>query len=83
MAIECLHFIALLIPQMKTNIGSCLKNVFQNSMLEIPVGKHYCQVPGFNPDDLNSCITNYYQSGPRTLEKSCLNEVLVVRVIAL
>ena len=53
--------------------------VFQKTMLEIPVGKMYCQVPGFNPADVNSCITNYYQSGPRTLEKSCLNEVLVVR----
>ena len=52
-------------------------------MLEIPVGKWYCQVQGINPDDINSCITNYYQYGPRTLEKSCLNEVLVVSVLTL
>lgn len=57
------------------------ESLITNNLLQLPVQKTYCQIRSFNPEDTNSCITNYYQSRPGSLLTCCLNEVLVTCMV--
>jgi len=41
-------------------------------------GEFYCRVNSFNQEDGNSVVTNYYQSGPADIYRTCLMELLIV-----
>lgn len=45
---------------------------------ELPTGGHCCKVKSFNEEDVNSIITNYYQTGPTNIQESVIIELLMV-----
>lgn len=47
-------------------------------IIQLPLGEQYCRISGFNKDDSNSVVTNYYQSGPANIRKSCLMDLLMM-----
>ncbi|KAL3869596.1 hypothetical protein ACJMK2_042264 [Sinanodonta woodiana] len=53
---------------------------FKELLLELPVQQTYCQVNNINPEDNNSCVTNYYQSTAGNIRSCCLNELLQMRI---
>ncbi|XP_022087201.1 nardilysin-like [Acanthaster planci] len=46
-------------------------------VVRLPRGVHVCKVKGFNEEDANSVVTNYYQSGPGTIRQLSIIDVLV------
>ena len=47
-------------------------------VIQLPSGCQVCKVKGYNTQDANSVVTNYYQSGPGTVRGLSLIDVLVV-----
>ncbi|ELU04683.1 hypothetical protein CAPTEDRAFT_222953 [Capitella teleta] len=47
---------------------------------EIPVGEAVLRVDGFNPQDENSIIVNYYQHGPANLHQYSLHNLLMMNM---
>lgn len=45
---------------------------------QLPIGDYYCKVLSFNSEDVNSVVTNYYQSGPATIKDMCIVELLML-----
>ncbi|KAJ8952796.1 hypothetical protein NQ318_008113, partial [Aromia moschata] len=45
---------------------------------QIPKGQKCCRVEGFNKNDSNSLITNYYQSGPFSIRNSVIIEIIML-----
>ncbi|KZC14573.1 Nardilysin [Dufourea novaeangliae] len=59
--------------------GSLLPNTMpQIRVTQIPVGSNYCKVRNFNATDVNSVVTNYYQSGVATIKLSVIIELLIM-----
>lgn len=46
--------------------------------MKLPEGMSYCCVNSFNDADGNSVVTNYYQSGPADIYKTCLMDLVTV-----
>nr|XP_033337586.1 nardilysin-like isoform X2 [Megalopta genalis] len=58
--------------------GPLLPNTMpQIRVTQIPVGSHYCIVRNFNKTDVNSVVTNYYQSGVTSTQLSVIIELLI------
>ena len=63
----------------KLNCKPLPKDAFPTTqVVELPIGYHVCKVKGFNIDDTNTVVTNYYQAGPGTIRKLSIIDVLVV-----
>lgn len=45
---------------------------------KLPSGEKHCVVQSFNLEDVNSIVTNYYQSGLGTIQESCIIEMLLM-----
>lgn len=45
---------------------------------KLPFGERQCVVRSFNLEDVNSIVTNYYQSGLGTIQESCVIEMLIM-----
>ncbi|XP_054271707.1 nardilysin [Macrosteles quadrilineatus] len=45
---------------------------------QLPIGEKFCVVKSFNIGDSNSIVTNYYQSGPGSIQESCVIEMLLM-----
>ncbi|XP_078042474.1 nardilysin [Augochlora pura] len=45
---------------------------------QIPVGSHCCKIRNFNKTDVNSVVTNYYQSGVASMELSIIIELFIM-----
>ncbi|KAK2589280.1 hypothetical protein KPH14_007833 [Odynerus spinipes] len=59
--------------------GPLLPNTMpQLKITELPVGIQYCKVKNFNKTDVNSVITNYYQSGPSSIKLTVIIELLLM-----
>ncbi|KAK3716738.1 hypothetical protein QZH41_006310 [Actinostola sp. cb2023] len=56
--------------------------LLQIRILELPSTETVCRIPGFNKDDSNSIVTDYYQSGPASVEEFAMMELLVARIDA-
>lgn len=73
------------------NVFQCIEPLKCSSLLldqrprikvyEIPCGVKCCKVKNFNPMDVNSVITNYYQSGLASIKLSVLIELLNVGIL--
>ncbi|XP_076653212.1 nardilysin [Halictus rubicundus] len=50
----------------------------QNRITQIPVGSHVCKIRNFNKTDVNSVVTNYYQSGVMSIELSVIIKLLIM-----
>lgn len=42
----------------------------------VPIGANYLRVKSFNPDDANTCITNFYQIGPISFRTHIMIDLL-------
>ncbi|KAG7214075.1 hypothetical protein KM043_001439 [Ampulex compressa] len=59
--------------------GPLLPNTMpQFRIVEIPVGTHYCKVRNFNKTDVNSVVTNYYQSGLASIKLTVIIDLLIM-----
>ncbi|XP_018577073.1 nardilysin [Anoplophora glabripennis] len=47
-------------------------------VVQIPNGEKCCRIQGFNKNDANSIITNYYQSGPFSIRNSVIIEIIML-----
>ena len=47
-------------------------------VIQLPAGAQVCKVKGYNLNDANSVVTNYYQSGPGTIRRLSVIDVLIV-----
>ncbi|XP_012270800.1 nardilysin isoform X2 [Orussus abietinus] len=45
---------------------------------QIPLGQHCCRVKNFNSMDVNSIVTNYYQSGPADIRTSIIIDLILM-----
>ncbi|XP_071799391.1 nardilysin-like [Asterias amurensis] len=46
-------------------------------VIQLPAGAQVCKVKGYNFNDANSVVTNYYQSGPGTIRRLSVIDVLI------
>ncbi|KAI4479428.1 hypothetical protein M0804_011213 [Polistes exclamans] len=59
--------------------GPLLTNTMpQLRITKLPVGIQYCKVTNFNKTDVNSVITNYYQSGELSVKLTVIIELLLM-----
>ncbi|KAK7789977.1 hypothetical protein R5R35_006809 [Gryllus longicercus] len=59
--------------------GPLLQNTWPElRVCQLPVGEHYCKISSFNEEDVNSVVTNYYQSGLATIKDMCIVELLML-----
>ncbi|XP_027049416.1 nardilysin-like [Pocillopora damicornis] len=49
-------------------------------VMQLPEGECICRVIGFNKDDDNTVVTNYYQSGPATVEEFTIMNLLLMQM---
>lgn len=49
-------------------------------VMQLPEGECICRVMGFNKEDDNTVVTNYYQSGPASVEKFTIMDLLLMRM---
>lgn len=54
--------------------------MLQFKVVQLPKGEKCCRIKGFNKNDTNSIITNYYQSGPFSIRSSVIIEIIMVSV---
>lgn len=50
-------------------------------VMELPAGIQYCKVTNFNKKDVNSIVTNYYQSGVSSIKLTVIIELLLVSIL--
>lgn len=61
--------------------GPLLPNTMpQLRVTELPAGIQYCKVKSFNKKDVNSIVTNYYQSGVSSIKLTVIIELLLVSI---
>ncbi|XP_031561140.1 nardilysin-like [Actinia tenebrosa] len=49
-------------------------------VVELPCTESICRIAGFNKDDTNTVVTNYYQSGPASVEDFAVMELLIMKM---
>ncbi|KAJ8983824.1 hypothetical protein NQ317_008950 [Molorchus minor] len=49
-------------------------------VVQVPNGEKCCRLQGFNKNDSNSIIANYYQSGPFSIRSSVIIEIIMLLI---
>lgn len=61
--------------------GPLLSNTMPRlRVTKLPTGIQYCKVKNFNKMDVNSVVTNYYQSGISSIKLTVIIELLLVSI---
>uniref|UniRef100_T1J428 Nardilysin n=1 Tax=Strigamia maritima TaxID=126957 RepID=T1J428_STRMM len=73
---ESLEILALV--ESKLNCKPLPRHLYPDiRVMQLEKGEKLCSVAVFNPEDSNSVVTNYYQSGAGSIHNSCLMELLI------